>query len=128
MIPLDLFNRVGEAREKTGLTNSEYLTALLTEYYDWKEKGGADMAQENSRTRTLAFQMDESLFQRLKAHLERETRRTGHRLTQREFVIGLIEKAIAQGEQEGSDSGRTTAPEEDEQEAPTAAESNSVDI
>ena len=114
MIPLDLFNRVGEAREKAGLTNSEYLTALLTEYYDWKENGGADMAQENGRVRTLAFQISTDLFNRIKEHLERETKRLGHKVTQREFVIGLIEQALAQGEQ-GAD--RMAGVEEEQAEA-----------
>ena len=114
MIPLDLFNRVGKAREKAGLTNSEYLTALLTEYYDWKENGGADMAQENGRVRTLAFQISTDLFNRIKEHLERETKRLGHKVTQREFVIGLIEQALAQGEQ-GAD--RMAGVEEEQAEA-----------
>ena len=114
MIPLDLFNRVGEAREKAGLTNSEYLTALLTEYYDWKENGGVDMTQENGRVRTLAFQISTDLFNRIKEHLERETKRLGHKVTQREFVIGLIEQALAQGEQ-GAD--RMAGVEEEQAEA-----------
>ncbi len=32
-------------------------------------------------SRTLAFQISEELFQRIKAHLERETARTGKKLT-----------------------------------------------
>ena len=50
------------------------------------------MAANN--TRTMAFQIPETLFQRIKAHLERETQRTGRKLTQREFVLGLIEEAL----------------------------------
>ena len=55
----------------------------------------------NSSTRTMAFQIPEELFQRIKAHLERETTRTGHKLTQREFVLGLIEQALNEAEREG---------------------------
>ena len=51
-------------------------------------------------TRTMAFQIDETLFQRIKAHLERETARTGHKLTQREFVLGLIEQALDKAERQ----------------------------
>ena len=52
----------------------------------------------NGKTRTLAFQIDETLFQRIKAHLERESVRTGRKLTQKEFVLGLIEQALAEAE------------------------------
>ena len=55
----------------------------------------------NTNTRTMAVQISEELFQRIKAHLERETARTGHKLTQREFVLGLIEQALNEAEQEG---------------------------
>ena len=46
-----------------------------------------------TNSRTMAFQISEELFQRIKTHLERETVRTGRKLTQREFVLGLIEEA-----------------------------------
>ena len=52
----------------------------------------------NGKTRTLAFQIDEDLFNRIKAHLERETQRTGKKYTQREFVLGLIEEALNEAE------------------------------
>lgn len=57
----------------------------------------------NNNTRTMAFQIDETLFQRIKAHLERETARTGRKLTQREFVLGLIETALEEAEREAQD-------------------------
>ena len=54
----------------------------------------------NNNTRTRACQIDNNLFQRIKAHLERETTRTGRKLTQREFVLGLIEQALDEAEHE----------------------------
>ena len=57
------------------------------------------MANNNS-TRTMAFQIGEDLFQRIKAHLERETPRTGRKLTQRDFVLGLIEEALNEAERQ----------------------------
>ena len=36
----------------------------------------------------------------IKTHLERETQRTGRKLTQREFVLGLIEEALEAVEQQ----------------------------
>ncbi len=54
----------------------------------------------NNGSRTLAFQVSEDLFQRLKQHLERETARTGRKLTQRQFILGLIEKALDESERQ----------------------------
>ena len=76
----------------------------------------------NNNTRTMAFQIPEELFQRIKAHLERETRRTGRKLTQREFVLGLIEEALNEAERlAAEEAGQDNAPGEDaapEEEAP----------
>ena len=92
-LPLDLHQRVCEAREKSGLTTAQYITNLLVEYFEMKENGGTTTMSKNN-TRTLAFQISEDFFQRIKAHLERETARTGKKLTQREFILGLIEQAL----------------------------------
>ena len=54
----------------------------------------------NGNSRTMAFQIPEELFQRIKAHLERESIRSGRKYTQREFVLGLIEEALEAAEQQ----------------------------
>ena len=59
----------------------------------------------NTTTRTMAFQIPEELFQRIKAHLERESARTGRKLTQREFVLGLVEQALDEAEHMASSTG-----------------------
>ena len=92
-IPLSLHTQVCEAREAAGLTTAQYITNLLIEYYEIKKNGG-NQIMANNNTRTMAFQIPETLFQRIKAHLERETQRTGKKYTQREFVLGLIEEAL----------------------------------
>jgi len=97
-LPLSLHTRVCEERERAGLTTAQYITNLLTEYYEMKENGGTTSMTQNSRT--MAFQIPEELFQRIKAHLERETIRTGRKLTQREFVLGLIEEALDAAERQ----------------------------
>ena len=56
------------------------------------------MTMANNNTRTMAFQIPEDLFQRIKTHLERESARTGRKYTQREFVLGLIEEALNEAE------------------------------
>ena len=96
-ISLDLHQKISEAREAAGLTTAQYITELLTEYFKMKENGGNEI-MTNGKTRTLAFQIDETLFQRIKDHLVRESTRLGRNFTQREFVIGLIEQALAEAE------------------------------
>ena len=77
-IPIALHERVSEERERLGQTTSEYITQLIQEYYN----------------------MMEELFQRIKRHLEREGLRTGRKLTQRDFVLGLITQALDAAEVE----------------------------
>ena len=50
--------------------------------------------------RTLAFQVSEELFQRVKEYLDRYEKTYHRRLTQKEFVIGLIEQALEEAEEE----------------------------
>ena len=89
-IPTDLHQRVCEAREQSGLTTAQYITNLLIEYYEMKKNGGNQVMANNNSTRTMAFQIGEDLFQRIKAHLERESARLGRKVTQREFVLNAI--------------------------------------
>ena len=100
-VPLSLYAQVCEAREAAGQTTSEYITNLLIEYYNLKKNGGTTTMSGN--TRTMAFQIPEELFQRIKAHLERETQRTGRKLTQREFVLNLIEEALIEAEEDAAE-------------------------
>ena len=91
-IPESLHARVTAERVAANQSLSEYITELLTNYYE--NRGKNDMAQ----TRTMAFQISEDLFQRIKDYLARESERQGRKVTQREFVLGLIESALAQAE------------------------------
>lgn len=93
LIPLSLHNRVREEQEKSGQTLSAYITNVLTSYYEREEN-----AMKINDKRTLAFQVSEELYQRIKDHLARETERTGRRLSQRDFVLGLIEQALEEAE------------------------------
>ena len=103
-IPTTLPARVTEAREKAGQSNSEYITNLLIEYFNMKENGGNNTMANGSRT--MAFTISEELFRRIKAHLDRESARTGKRLTQREFVLGLIEAALNEAESQTAEDGQ----------------------
>ena len=107
-VPVDLHQKISEAREQAGLTTAQYITNLITEYFKMKENGG-NITMANNNTRTLAFQIDETLFQRIKDHLDRESARLGRKFTQREFVMGLIEQALTEAEAE-LDASPDTAP------------------
>ena len=87
-IPESLHARVRTEQEQSGQTLSQYVTALITEYYNLKER------QKMEGTRTLAFQIPEELFLRIKRYLDSESERTGKKISQREFVLGLIQKAL----------------------------------
>lgn len=112
-IPLALHSKVCGERERLEKTTSEYITQLLMEYYEMKENGGSTTMAANG-SRTMAFQIPEELFQRIKNHLERETARTGRKVTQREFVLGLIEEALNKADLEYE---RAAACREDGEEA-----------
>jgi hypothetical protein len=84
-IPLELYDRVRAGKVQSGKTLCEYVTDVLIEYYT----GGINMTN-----RTLAIQIPEALFQRMKDYLIQESQRTGHRITQKEFVLSLIEQAL----------------------------------
>ena len=94
MIPAELHSRVRAAQEQAGVTLSAYITELLTNYYE----GGSKKMEKGMRT--MAFQMPEEMFQRLKRHLERESERTGKKISQKEFVLNLIRQALDAAERE----------------------------
>lgn len=84
-IPITLHTRVRQEQEKSGKTLSEYITEILTSYFE----GGNSMA-----SRTLAIQISEELFEKLKTHIAAESQRQGRKITQKEFILSLIEQAL----------------------------------
>lgn len=86
MIPETLHRKVREEQEKEELTLSQYVENVLKEHF---ERGGKAM---DGKTRTLAFQVTEEFFEKIKAHLKK----TG--LSQKDFILGLIEKALEEEE------------------------------
>ena len=85
-IPDDLHQKIREELERQGITTSQFIEQAVTTFFE-KPKGVSNMA-----TRTLAFQVSEEFFQRLKKYLKK----TGQ--SQKEFVIGLIEDVLSQEE------------------------------
>lgn len=86
-IPIELHNKVRASQEESGLTLNQYVEKLIIEYYQMKE--GKNMPQ----TRTLALQISEELFVRIKNHLDKNPH-----LTQKAFVTDLIIKALDEAE------------------------------
>ena len=89
-IPADLHAEVKAYLEDHGMTMGEFITQAVDNELHPK----IQMTQEEpmERMRTLAFQVPDSLFQRVKAYLER------NHTTQKQFVVGLIEAELEQDE------------------------------
>ena len=108
MIPADLHARVRLEQEQSGKTLSEYVEQLIQNYYNMKEniKMTGDM-------RTMAIQLPEELFERLKAYLKKNN------LKQKQFIIGLIEDALEQDEEDTTaQAGSENASETEEPDEP----------
>ena len=88
-IPIDLHTKVMEEKNALGQALSEYITNILNEHFEGGNKTVAITA-----TKTLAFQIPEELDQRIKNFLAVEKERTGKKVSQREFVVGLIIQAL----------------------------------
>lgn len=107
MIPADLHARVRQEQEQSGQTLSEFVEQLITDYYKMKEntKMTGDM-------RTMAIQLPEELFERLKAYLKKNN------LKQKQFIIGLIEDALEEDEVEDTaEQPETEEPDEPDTDA-----------
>lgn len=81
-IPESLHAKVRAEQESLEQTLSQYVEMILTEHFSGK--GGKTM----DNTRTMAIQLPEALFERLKEHLKRE------HLSQKQFIIDLIQQAL----------------------------------
>ena len=82
----DLHRQVREYVESRGITMADFVSQALEEMLHPKQQMGGTM--ENNRT--IAFQVSEELYRRIKDYL------TANHLTQKEFMIGLIEEALDQ--------------------------------
>lgn len=106
-IPLDLHSRISEEMREKELTVSQYIELVIREHMD----GGIAMG----KTRTLAFQVSEELFQRIKDYLDRYEQTYRRKLTQKEFVISLIEQALEEAEEEFEAAGAARQEEQAEE-------------
>ena len=85
-INAELHAEVRQFLDSHGLTMAEFVTLALQDELRPKINSREEKSMGNMRT--LAFQIPEELFQRIKDYLQR------NHMTQKEFVIGLIENEI----------------------------------
>ena len=85
-VSAELHAEVSAYIREHGMTMSEFVAGALENELHPKisEKEGNNMAN----TRTVAFQVPEELFQRIKDYLQR------NHMTQKQFLLGLIEREL----------------------------------
>ena len=111
-IDADLHAQVKEYIESRGMTMAEFITAACDDLLHPKITEKEDKKMENMRT--VAFQVPESLFQRIKDYLQRNN------MTQRQFLLGLIETELdrEQAEREAPVEAENEEPNPEEEDAP----------
>ena len=87
MLPVALHTRVRQEQEKARMTLGEYVEAMITEYYDWKD--GKIMTGE---MRTLAAQIPAELFDRLDRYLKERG------IKKKDFLVDIITRALEEAE------------------------------
>lgn len=87
MLPVSLHARVRREQEKAGMTLGEYVEAMITEYYDWK-----DRKIMTGEMRTLAAQIPAELFDRLDRYLKERG------IKKKDFLVDIITRALEEAE------------------------------
>lgn len=104
-IPLDLHERVREEIERTESSTQKFIQQVIEEHFNGK-------GEMNMGTRTLAVQVSEELFSRLKAVVAKKG------CKQKDFLIAIIKQAIEAAEAEwAQNSAESTADTETEEES-----------
>jgi hypothetical protein len=93
-LPDDLHQQIRLELERQGITTAQFIELAVHNFFE-QQKEGTHMA-----TRTMAFQVSEELFQRIKEYLARFEQVYHRKLTQKEFVVSLIESALADADEE----------------------------
>lgn len=88
-IPAELHAQLRQRQEESGQTLSQYMTWLITKFY---ESEGKTTMKENQRT--VAFQVPTELFEQFKDYLKRKG------LKQNAFFLSCIQRALEEGEKE----------------------------
>jgi hypothetical protein len=85
-IPASLHAVVREKQEASGQSLSQYMTWLITEFYE----NGGKTTMANGTQRTVAFQVPAELFEQFKEYLKQ------HNIKQNAFFLDCIQRALAE--------------------------------
>lgn len=88
-LPDDLHAKIRQELEEKGITTGQFIEMVVTKYFTKDKKEETDMA-----TRTIAFQVSEELYQRIKDYLKHYEETYGRKLSQKDFMIQLIEAEL----------------------------------
>ena len=110
-IDADLHAEVKQYLEEHGMTMAEFVTQALDNELHPKYQMKEGKSMENMRT--VAFQVPEDLFQKIKDYLQRNN------MTQKQFILGLIEDELERdlAEREGVSEAQEDFTEPDEEES-----------
>ena len=112
-IPSALHTKVRQEQGASGQTLSEYMTWLITTFYQDKE----EQKKMNTETRTVAFQVPPELFEEFKAYLQR------NHIKQKEFFLACIQRALAD---EAAAEAAEPEPRDPEQDAEQSSEQDTI--
>lgn len=110
-IDAELHAEVRQYLDQHSMTMADFVTMALQDELHPKIEQKEEKSME--KMRTLAFQVPEDLFQRIKDYLHRNN------MTQRQFVIGLIENEIERDLTERQAQTEAQEPTEDQDEEET---------
>lgn len=110
-IDAELHAEVRQYLEQHSMTMADFVTMALQDELHPKIEQKEEKSME--KMRTLAFQVPEDLFQKIKDYLHRNN------MTQRQFVIGLIENEIERDLAERQAQTEAQEPTEDQDEEET---------
>lgn len=119
-IDAELHAEVRQYLETHGMTMAEFVAQALDNELHPKFQMNGGKSMEN--TRTVSFQVPETLFQKIKDYLLRNN------MTQKQFILGLIEQELTreQAERDSLSADREGFSEPDEEE-PDEGETTAVD-
>ena len=93
-IPDDLHQQIRDELERQGITTAQFIELAVHNFFK-QQKEGVHMA-----TRTMAFQVSEELLQRIKTFLARYEQIYHRKLSQKEFLVHLIERELDEAEKD----------------------------
>ena len=85
-IPEALHAKVRQRQTESGISLSQYVTGLITKYYEMEE----NLKMDKDNVRTVAFQVPAELFEQFKAYLKRNG------VKQNAFFLNCIQQALEQ--------------------------------